>query len=450
MDFKDKLKKLRNENGLSQEALAEAVHISRSAIAKYENGNGNPSEETLKALAVYFGVEVDELRSDNSIKKNKKNKFLIKVGIIASIVLLIGGTAAGITLGIIGLNKSGNNPGSEQQTSESGGETIITGVDAYVAISNSTEIVSTYKDPDTKEIYYYTNTFLDFDIGIYPLHDGSKGVAFTGDHAIFNHDYSFSNSYYVGNQYGEESRYRIEFKKEGTYTLNYSFNSYINHLNFIIDNSNSTWNNYKSTLKNVCPWINEVTKSNIQNLRYEYSNSSLGPDYFRNIYYSSGETDIDAAYHFLENNIYKTNKDLHVDGEGTSILEYSFNNITSKSISITGKSLNTAVSGTRYLIEKIFAEPLQYTEHRYMVNQYGNNIEAVKKSTLSRYPISYLYNLEFVEWPNEEAYDETLEAPYEITGYIADIEVFTSNRFSYNSKMYKVVSAQDFSNLFDS
>lgn len=441
MDFKDKLKKLRNENGLSQEALAEAVHISRSAIAKYENGNGNPSEETLKALAVYFGVEVDELRSDSIIKKNKKNKLLIKVGIIASAVLLVGGTAAGITLGIIGLNRSDNNPG--------GGEAIITGVDAYVAITNSTDLVSTYKDPDTKETYYYTNTFLDFDIGIYPLHRGSKDVVFTGDHATFNHDYSFSNSYYVGNQYGEEPRYRIEFKKEGTYTLNYSFNSYTNHLNFIIDNSNSAWNNYKSTLKNVCPWINEVTKSNIQSLRYEYSNSSLGPDYFRNIYYSSGETDIDAAYDFLENNIYKTNKDLQVSGAGTSVLEYNFNNMPSKSISITGKSLNTAVSGTRYLIEKTFAEPLQYTEHRYMVNQYGNNIEAVKKSTLSRYPISYLYNLEFVEWPDEETYDETLEAPYEITGYIADIEVFASNRFSYNSKMYKVVSAQDFSNLFD-
>lgn len=441
MDFKDKLKKLRNENGLSQEALAEAVHISRSAIAKYENGNGNPSEETLKALAVYFGVEVDELRSDNIIKKNRKNKFLIKIGIIASAVLLIGGTAAGITLGIIGLNKSDNNPG--------GGEAIITGVDAYVAISNSTELVSTYKDPDTKEIYYYVNTFLDFEIGIYPLHVGSKDVVFTGDGAIFNHDYSFSNSYYVGNQYGEKPRYRIEFKKEGTYTLNYSFSPYKNHLNFIIDNSNSAWNNYKSSLKDICPWINEVTKSNIQSLRYEYSNSSLGPDYFRNIYYSSGEIDIDVAYHFLENNIYKTNKDLHVPGEGTSVLEYNFNNIPSKSISITGKSLNMAVSGTRYLIEKIFAEPLQYTEHRYMLNQYGDNIEAVKKYTLSRYPISYLYNLEFVEWPNEEAYDETLEATYEITGYIADIEVFASNRFSYNSKMYKVVSAQDFSNLFD-
>ena len=145
MEFKDKLKKLRNENGLSQEALAEAVHISRSAIAKYENGNGSPSEETLKALAVYFGVEVDELRGDSIIKKNKKNKFLIKVGIIASVVLFIGGTDAGITLGIVGLNKSDTNPG--------GGDAIITGVDAYVEISNSTELVSTYKNPDTKERY---------------------------------------------------------------------------------------------------------------------------------------------------------------------------------------------------------------------------------------------------------------------------------------------------------
>ena len=87
MEFKEKLKKFRTDNGLSQEALADAVHISRSAIAKYENGNGNPSEETLKALAVYFGVEVDELRSDQTVRKNKNNKTLIKAGTIAFAIL---------------------------------------------------------------------------------------------------------------------------------------------------------------------------------------------------------------------------------------------------------------------------------------------------------------------------------------------------------------------------
>lgn len=38
MEFKDKLKKLRTEKGISQQALADAIHISRSAVAKWENG----------------------------------------------------------------------------------------------------------------------------------------------------------------------------------------------------------------------------------------------------------------------------------------------------------------------------------------------------------------------------------------------------------------------------
>jgi len=101
MEFKEKLKKLRTENGLSQEALADAVHISRSAIAKYENGNGNPSEETLMALAVYFGVEVNDLKDDSEIKR-KTNKAIIKtVAIIVTSVIALGGIVTGTTFGIL-------------------------------------------------------------------------------------------------------------------------------------------------------------------------------------------------------------------------------------------------------------------------------------------------------------------------------------------------------------
>ncbi|MCR4911698.1 MAG: helix-turn-helix domain-containing protein [Bacilli bacterium] len=71
MEFKDKLRNLRTEAGLSQEALADLVHISRSAIAKYENGNGKPSEDTLKALALYFGVDIKDLRDEKDIKKER-------------------------------------------------------------------------------------------------------------------------------------------------------------------------------------------------------------------------------------------------------------------------------------------------------------------------------------------------------------------------------------------
>jgi len=118
MEFKEKLKKLRTENGLSQEALADAVHISRSAIAKYENGNGNPSEETLMALAVYFGVEVNDLKDDNETK-HKTNKTIIKTAaIIVTSVIVLGGIVTGTTFGILNYISKGKhaNPDYELRT----------------------------------------------------------------------------------------------------------------------------------------------------------------------------------------------------------------------------------------------------------------------------------------------------------------------------------------------
>lgn len=96
MDFKDKLKKLRNENGLSQEALAEAVHISRSAIAKYENGNGNPSEETLKALADYFNVDINSLKDDEEIKKTKRPIVGFIITLACGVIFVIAAAIASI------------------------------------------------------------------------------------------------------------------------------------------------------------------------------------------------------------------------------------------------------------------------------------------------------------------------------------------------------------------
>lgn len=60
MEFKDKLKALRKEKGISQQALADAIFVSRSAVAKWENGLGLPSEESYEALAAYFGIPRDD------------------------------------------------------------------------------------------------------------------------------------------------------------------------------------------------------------------------------------------------------------------------------------------------------------------------------------------------------------------------------------------------------
>lgn len=52
--LKDKLKELREKKGLSQQELADKLFVSRSAVAKWENGNGIPSEVNLDAICKFL------------------------------------------------------------------------------------------------------------------------------------------------------------------------------------------------------------------------------------------------------------------------------------------------------------------------------------------------------------------------------------------------------------
>ena len=56
MEFYDKLKELRAAKGVSQNKLAADIHISRSAVAKWENGLGLPNDESLKLLNLPFSL----------------------------------------------------------------------------------------------------------------------------------------------------------------------------------------------------------------------------------------------------------------------------------------------------------------------------------------------------------------------------------------------------------
>ena len=67
--FKDKLKDLRKSKGISQQELADMIFVSRSAVAKWESGNGLPSDSYLKAICEYFNVEEDYLIDKNELKR---------------------------------------------------------------------------------------------------------------------------------------------------------------------------------------------------------------------------------------------------------------------------------------------------------------------------------------------------------------------------------------------
>lgn len=74
MQFNEKLKELRTKKGVSQSELADGIYVSRSAVAKWENGLGLPSNESLRLLAEYFEVSADELYADSSTEKTIVNK----------------------------------------------------------------------------------------------------------------------------------------------------------------------------------------------------------------------------------------------------------------------------------------------------------------------------------------------------------------------------------------
>ena len=67
MEFHEKLQELRKKKGLTQEELAEALYVSRAAISKWESARGYPNIDSLKALARFYGVTVDELLSGKEL-----------------------------------------------------------------------------------------------------------------------------------------------------------------------------------------------------------------------------------------------------------------------------------------------------------------------------------------------------------------------------------------------
>ncbi len=61
MTTKEIIYDLRTKNGLSQDALAEKVFVTRQAVSRWENGETVPNTETLKLLSKLFNVSINTL-----------------------------------------------------------------------------------------------------------------------------------------------------------------------------------------------------------------------------------------------------------------------------------------------------------------------------------------------------------------------------------------------------
>ncbi|PKM52453.1 MAG: XRE family transcriptional regulator [Firmicutes bacterium HGW-Firmicutes-7] len=68
--FKDRIKNLRKEFGITQQDLADKLGLVRTAIANYEMGRNIPNAETLNMIADFFDVSLDYLLGRTDIRKD--------------------------------------------------------------------------------------------------------------------------------------------------------------------------------------------------------------------------------------------------------------------------------------------------------------------------------------------------------------------------------------------
>ena len=99
MEFHEKLQELRKSKKLTQEELAEILYVSRTAISKWESGRGYPSIDSLKQIALFFDVTIDDLLSSEKLltiakQENDSNiqkiwKFMFGIVDICSIFMVL-------------------------------------------------------------------------------------------------------------------------------------------------------------------------------------------------------------------------------------------------------------------------------------------------------------------------------------------------------------------------
>ena len=118
MEFNEKLQELRKSRSMTQEELAEALFVSRTAISKWESGRGYPNIDSLKEISRFFSVTIDDLICSDemiTVAETEKREFADKyvslicnvLDILLAILLFIpafgNGPESSVTVSLFGL-----------------------------------------------------------------------------------------------------------------------------------------------------------------------------------------------------------------------------------------------------------------------------------------------------------------------------------------------------------
>lgn len=446
MQFNEKLKGYRKGMGLTQEELARKIHISRSAVAKWESGLGLPSDDSLDALAAFFNVNREELLADREtatiiVEKNGKlsqqKMFLIGLVILAGVLLI----ASAIILTVLLTQNNGKIDDGNGIVIDSDEEITADGIvksDIYTWFDMSKSDLPSLEDcrkitegmslnqvicklgKPQREIGYGA-ILLQFD-----LDNGSiLTITFVRDAEKIKNKPKLTDYDYLI-----------------VYLLDYGIG--IPDIYFP----------YYGTLNKLYPWIDELNIGDIVKVRFEHAYIGVAPGNMKDISYSTNSIDIQNTYELLFRPLKAiTPSEGQVAGGG--YVKYEFFT-ADKTYSITVSNNTVLITNQYYKFVDSFYYAFKYSD-RDCNSFITNDIPVCEKYEIYTYADESVKIGDFIGLSEFEfcVYDGLMESAPKFrlkSNVEVNLLILSSNLFMIehdnNTILYRITGEKDFSALF--
>lgn len=93
MEFKDQIRQLRTDRGLTQDDLASNLNVTRQTVSNWENGKNYPDITTLRKISKLYGVSLDEmLNGDQHLANDAQKTFrlLPAIALMGAYIIYLG------------------------------------------------------------------------------------------------------------------------------------------------------------------------------------------------------------------------------------------------------------------------------------------------------------------------------------------------------------------------
>ena len=96
MAIHSNLKTLRPRRGMTQQQVADRMHLTRQAISGYESGRTRPDVETLLRFAELYGTDLDAILYGDSRENKTRRRLKVAAGTVFVLLTLLTTTASAL------------------------------------------------------------------------------------------------------------------------------------------------------------------------------------------------------------------------------------------------------------------------------------------------------------------------------------------------------------------